>query len=98
MKFMGKYGFDPEVSTAITQMETVATEYDSKIKELSALIKEITLSDDWKDLSVKSSFLSTLDGYMKVYESLLFQMRFQIKELKNKVGRMSDLESTFAQG
>jgi hypothetical protein len=25
-------------------------------------------------------------------------MRFQIKELKNKVGRMSDLESTFAQG
>ena len=38
--------------------------------------------------------------YYKFFDSLKYTLGdvIKIKELKNKVGRMSDLESTFAQG
>ena len=67
-------------------------------QELRELIKEITFSSDWKDLTVKTSFLNTLNNYMKVYEALLLQMKNQIVKLDSKANKMGALEDRFAQG
>ena len=93
---MGGFLYDPEVSTSITNLRRIADDYENTIEQLGNLIKEITLSGDWKDLSVKTSFLSTLDSYMKVYNTLLAQMRFQINKLENKSGKFDSLETAFS--
>ncbi len=93
---MADYLFDQDIYTSISNLKKIATEYENKISDIQDIIKEITLSDDWEDLQVKTSCLGTLNSYMTIYGTLLGQMNFMIQKLENKSDKFDSLESTFS--
>ena len=93
---MGEFLFDEGIYNSISNLKKLADKYSNQIELLNTLLKEITMSSDWEDLSVKTAFLNTLNSYMTVYNTLLAQMNYLVGRLSSKSDAFSNLESTFS--
>ena len=93
---MGEFLFDEGIYNSISSLKKLADKYSNQIELLNTLLKEITMSSDWEDLSVKTAFLNTLNSYMTVYNTLLAQMNYLVGRLNTKSDVFSNLESTFS--
>ena len=93
---MGEFLFDEGIYNSISNLKKLADKYNSQIDLLNTLIKEITMSPDWEDLAVKTSFINTMNSYMMVYNTLLAQMNYLVGRLNKKSDKFSSLESTFS--
>ena len=84
------------VSTDVATMKRLVSEYKDTMSSLQILINQITASNDWVDLKVKTSYLQTLNNYMTIYQTLYFKMNEMVMKLETKSGSLDALESRFS--
>lgn len=96
---MDDYKHSPEgISPTITSLKTVIDDYKDKIVELSNLVNTIEASSAWKDVSVKTAFISTANSYINLYKSLSSCMENYVSYLTSKSEAASALENAYAKG
>lgn len=83
------------VSTTIVTLTNLLKQYNDKILELKSLIEKINSSSSWKDMQVKTSFISTCNSYIQTYTTLADSMEKYIKYLNGKSSGADELENAF---
>lgn len=91
------YKHIPEgVSSIITNLKTILEDYKDRIVELETLVNEINGSTDWKDASVKTSFINTCNSYITIYKNLATIMEKYISYLTGKSDTATALERAYS--
>mgnify|MGYP007069837767 CR=1 FL=1 len=94
---MSEFYHDPAgVSDDLFTMKQLANDYKNTLDSLTTLINQITASNDWIDLTVKTSYLQNLTDYMSLYQSLYYEMNSMVMKLEAKSGSLDALESRFS--
>lgn len=90
------YKYDPEgVLVVVTSLKGQIDDYSNKINELNSLVRQIEDSSSWKDINVKSAFISTCNSYIALYNKLVSAMTKYVNYLEGKAGSASALEQAF---
>lgn len=90
-----KYDLD-NIYQVINVLKTKLEDYRDIISQLTDLIDEINSSASWKDVSVKSSFISTCNAYMSIYRNVSIFMDKYINYLTKKAEGADALEKAFS--
>ena len=91
------YKHIPEgVSSVINNLKTILDDYKDRIVELETLVNEINGSTDWKDISVKTSFINTCVSYITIYKNLSVVMENYISYLTGKSDTATALERAYS--
>lgn len=93
------YKHVPEgVSVTISSLKEIIDDYKDKIIELTNLVNEIAGSSSWKDAQVKTSFISTAESYIRMYQNVLSNMEKYVNYLTKKSESANALEDAYARG
>ena len=93
------YKHVPEgVSVTISSLKEIIYDYKDKIGELTNLVNEIASSSSWKDAQVKTSFISTAESYIRMYQNVLSNMEKYVNYLTKKSESANALEDAYARG
>lgn len=80
----------------VSNMKLLVDSYKETLESLESLIGEITVSNDWKDLTLKTSYLNDLNSYMLVYQGLYEEMLKMVSKLEYKSSSLDALESMYS--
>lgn len=84
------------VSSVINALKNTIDSYKDRIIELTNLVKQIEGSSSWKDLEVKTAFISTCNSYILVYKSSLTKMEKYVNYLSGKSNSAAALERAYS--
>ncbi len=90
------YKHDPDgISSVVTSLTGLLSDYNAKISELKSLVEKINDSSSWRDLDVKTSFITTCNSYLQIYNNLADSMEKYINYLNGKSASADELENAF---
>lgn len=83
---MDTYKIDfANVDKILNDLKQIRNSYNEQIVCFSNLIKEISSSNQWKDIVVKTEFINTLNSYLKIYKEASSFLEQYEKYLTSKV-------------
>lgn len=92
MKDVYKYNREGIIDVLVL-LTNLNNNYRKKIEELTDLVNVIEFSSSWKDLNVKTIFISSCKSYIDVYNNLSNKMGQYIEYLKKKSDIANDIEN-----
>lgn len=91
------YKHDAEgVASIVSSLKNTINDYKDKVIEITNLVNTINGSTSWKDVQVKTSFISTCNSYITLYRALIENMEKYVNYLSSKSDSASALESAFS--
>ena len=87
-----------DVAVYISTLREYVGQYNEKIEELNGLVSRIDGTTDWKDLEVKTAFISTCNSYITLYRTLAATMERYVNYLSKKSEGAAALEQAYAGG
>lgn len=84
------------VSSSVTKMKSLISDYKEKIVETINLVNTIDGSTSWKDAVVKTEFISTCRTYIDVYKGLVTSMENYVNYLSSKSSSGEELERAYS--
>ncbi len=84
------------VSSSVTKMKSLISDYKDKIIEITNLVNTIDGSTAWRDAVVKTEFIMTCKSYIDVYKSLVASMENYVNYLSSKSSSGEELERAYS--
>lgn len=84
------------VSVVISSLRETIDSYKDRIIELTNLVDRINGSTQWKDVQVKTAFISTCKSYISIYKQLSSNMENYVNYLNAKSNSATALENAFS--
>ena len=93
------FKFSQEGLTTIHRNLVAKTdEFKSSIDKLTTLVKEIESSASWKDATVKSSFVNSINSYVNYFNSSYTKLTGFSDYLNKKTSSISQFEDSYSKG
>lgn len=91
------YHDESGVSLVVSNAMNKINEYQEIISQLELLIERINQSDDWKDVDVKTAFISKCNSYINRYNSFVEVLKKYIAGyLSGKSNEIACIERAFS--
>lgn len=91
------YLHKPEgVSSSVSKMKSLISDYKDKIVEITNLVSTIDGSTSWKDAVVKTEFIKTCNDFIAVYKGLVSSMESYVNYLNGKSSTGEEIERAFS--